>query len=116
MDERLRQVLRERVEAYLLDVERVLHGVEPGWPGQRYGFCCCPLPRPGEPSWHNMVPPPADAAGTATGHSARGAAGPRCARCGALRTPTWVAGGHQMAIPDLSSGTVKSQRRGRAAI
>jgi hypothetical protein len=37
MDERLRQVLRERVEAYLLDVERVLHGVEPGvaWPTVR---------------------------------------------------------------------------------
>ena len=37
MDERLGRVLRERVEAYLRDAERVLRGAEPGaaWPAVR---------------------------------------------------------------------------------
>ncbi|MGH3788321.1 MAG: hypothetical protein ACRDRG_17650 [Pseudonocardiaceae bacterium] len=37
MDERLRRVLRERVEAYLRDAERLLRGAEPGaaWPAVR---------------------------------------------------------------------------------
>lgn len=37
MDERLGRVLRERVEAYLRDVERMLRGAEPGaaWPAVR---------------------------------------------------------------------------------
>jgi hypothetical protein len=37
MDERLGRLLRERVEAYLRDVERVLRGAEPGaaWPAVR---------------------------------------------------------------------------------
>ncbi|MGH3998455.1 MAG: hypothetical protein ACRDTJ_13440 [Pseudonocardiaceae bacterium] len=37
MDERLRRVLRERVEAYLRDVERLLRGADPGaaWPAVR---------------------------------------------------------------------------------
>jgi len=37
MDERLRRVLRERVEAYLHDVERVLRGPAPAaaWPAVR---------------------------------------------------------------------------------
>ncbi|MGH3754032.1 MAG: hypothetical protein ACRDRP_15310 [Pseudonocardiaceae bacterium] len=37
MDERLRWVLRKRVEAYLGDVERMLGGAEPGaaWPAVR---------------------------------------------------------------------------------
>jgi len=32
MDERLRRVLAERVEAYLREVERVLRGADPGMP------------------------------------------------------------------------------------
>lgn len=37
MDERLRRILRERVEAYLREAERMLHGAEPGvaWPAVR---------------------------------------------------------------------------------
>jgi hypothetical protein len=37
MDERLGRILRDRVEAYLRDVERVLSGAEPGvaWPAIR---------------------------------------------------------------------------------
>ncbi|MBV9161409.1 MAG: hypothetical protein JO309_11245 [Pseudonocardiales bacterium] len=37
MDERLGRVLRERVEAYLRDVERMLRAAEPGaaWPAVR---------------------------------------------------------------------------------
>jgi hypothetical protein len=37
MDERLRRVLGERVEAYLREVERVLLGADPGmpWPAMR---------------------------------------------------------------------------------
>lgn len=37
MDERLRRVLAERVEAYLHDAERVLRGMDPGasWPAIR---------------------------------------------------------------------------------
>lgn len=37
MDERLRRLLAERVEAYLRDAERVLRGVDPGaaWPAMR---------------------------------------------------------------------------------
>ena len=37
MDERLGQVLRQRVEAYLREVERVLRAAEPGpaWPAVR---------------------------------------------------------------------------------
>ncbi len=37
MDERLARVLRDRVEAYLGEVERVLRGVDPGaaWPTVR---------------------------------------------------------------------------------
>lgn len=37
MDERLRRVLRERVEAYLRDAERLLGAAEPGvaWPAVR---------------------------------------------------------------------------------
>ena len=37
MDERLSRVLRERVEAYLHDVERMLRAAEPGaaWPAVR---------------------------------------------------------------------------------
>jgi hypothetical protein len=37
MDERLRRVLGERVEAYLRDAERVLRGTDPGasWPAIR---------------------------------------------------------------------------------
>lgn len=37
MDERLGRLLRERVETYLCDAERVLHAAEPGaaWPAVR---------------------------------------------------------------------------------
>ena len=37
MDERLGQVLRQRVEAYLREVERVLRAADPGpaWPAVR---------------------------------------------------------------------------------
>jgi hypothetical protein len=37
MDERLSRILRERVEAYLREIERVLHGADPGttWPALR---------------------------------------------------------------------------------
>jgi hypothetical protein len=40
MDERLRRVLTERVEAYLHDAERVLRGADPGasWPAIRAGL------------------------------------------------------------------------------
>jgi hypothetical protein len=51
MDERLGRVLRERVEAYLRDVERVLHGADPGatWPAVRLRLL------PLASAWRNLL-------------------------------------------------------------
>ncbi|MGH3696226.1 MAG: hypothetical protein ACRDRX_19900 [Pseudonocardiaceae bacterium] len=51
MDERLGRVLRDRVEAYLREVERVLRGADPGvaWPAVRVRLL------PLAAAWRNLL-------------------------------------------------------------
>jgi hypothetical protein len=51
MDERLSRILRERVEAYLGEVERVLRGADPGaaWPAVRVRLL------PLAAAWRNLL-------------------------------------------------------------